>query len=231
MPQEQLETLQPQRVLEESASQYPLEASPEPLAKHDPGVGVTGWPNERLSIPLLLRGPILMLASFSCGFSLGAANGGPKASYRFRAENAHRLPTTQTGWFLYHKSKNYHTMLGAAREGARYGSIVTGWATLFMVTEEVIDQSRGRIFARGEDDFASGQRDTASTVIASMSMAGIYSWKNGLDRFAAGRTARMALKYSLIYGLVQDLAATMRGNRPAYINWVARKTFWPDIAG
>jgi hypothetical protein len=29
----------------------------------------------------------------------------------------------------------------------------------------------------------------------------------------------------LLYGIVQDLAASLRRNRPAYIDWALRKTF------
>lgn len=187
--------------------------------------GVTGYPNERLSIPFVLRAPLLLITSSVVGFSLGAAHGGPIAAYRYRAENAHRLPTTQTGWYLYQKSKNYHSILGGVKEGVKLGGVLCGWATVFMCCEEVVDRSRARIFARGDDDIALGQRDAASTVVAAMSTAGIYSWKQGLDKFTAARTAKMALKYSLMYGVVQDLAASLRGNQPAYISWCMRKTF------
>ncbi|KIX07887.1 uncharacterized protein Z518_02541 [Rhinocladiella mackenziei CBS 650.93] len=188
-------------------------------------VTFTGWPNERLSIPFILRAPTLMLASFACGFTLGASQGSQKGAYRYRAENAHRLPTTQTGWFLYQKSKNYHAMLGGIKEGCRFGSICLGWATLFMVTEEMVDLSRARLLARGDDDIVTGQRDAGSTVIAGMSLAGFYSWKRGLDHFAAARTAKVALKFSVMYGLIQDLTATIRGKPPAYIAWLKKKTF------
>ncbi|KIW70092.1 hypothetical protein PV04_02398 [Phialophora macrospora] len=197
---------------------------PELVAKEEETlVRFTGWPNERLSIPLILRAPTLMLASFACGFSLGASQGATKGAYRYRAENAHRLPTTQTGWFLYQKSKNYHAMLGGIKEGAKFGSVCTGWATLFMVTEEMVDLSRARLFARGDDDVATGHRDFGSTVIAGMTVAGIYSWKRGLDHFAAAGIARSALRLSLAYGVIQDLAASLRGNPPAYISWLKKK--------
>ena len=94
-----------------------------------------------------------------------------------------------------------------------------------MCCEEIVDRSRGRLFAKGDDDVANGQRDAASTIVAAMSTAGIYSWKRGLDKFTAARTAKTALKYSLLYGIVQDLAASLRGNRPAYIDWAWRKMF------
>lgn len=186
---------------------------------------ITGYANERLSIPFIVRAPLLLTSSFTVGFSLGAAHGGPIAAYRYRAENAHRLPTTQTGWYLYHKSKNYHSIIGGVKEGVRLGGVLCGWATIFMCCEEVVDRSRGRLFAKRDEDVANGQRDAASTVVAAMSTAGIYSWKRGLDKFTAARTAKIALKYSLLYGLVQDLAASLRGNKPAYIDWALRKAF------
>lgn len=213
----QLETLIPS----------PLPAGPDSQAikERDDLVRLTGWPNERLSIPFILRAPTLMIASFACGFSLGASHGATKSAFRYRAENAHRLPTTQTGWFLYQKSKNYHAMLGGAKEGVRFGSVCTAWATLFMITEEMVDQSRARLLARGDDDFATGQRDAGSTIIAGMTLAGTYSWKRGLDHFATARTAQSALKFSIAYGLVQDVAASLRGNPPAYVTWLRRKIF------
>lgn len=186
---------------------------------------ITGYANERLSIPFILRAPLLLTSSFILGFSLGAAHGGPIAAYRYRAENAHRLPTTHTGWYLYHKSKNYHSIIGGVKEGVKLGGVLCGWATIFMCCEELVDRSRGRLFAKDDDEVATGQRDAASTVVAAMSTAGIYSWKNGLDKFTAARMAKIALKYSFLYGIVQDLAATLRGNRPSYIDWALRKTF------
>jgi hypothetical protein len=212
--------------VERSEPILPEDASPaldEPELQKFPAI--TGYANERLSIPFIVRAPLLLTSSFVIGFSLGAAHGGPIAGYRYRAENAHRLPKTQTGWYLYHKSKNYHSIVGGVKEGVKLGGVLCGWATIFMCCEEVVDRARGRMFAKGEDDIANGQRDAASTVVAAMSTAGIYSWKNGLDKFTAARTAKTALKYSFLYGIVQDLAASLRGNRPAYIDWALRKTF------
>lgn len=186
---------------------------------------LTGWPDARLGMQFVLRGPLVMATSFVCGFALGSSQGGTKSAYRYRAENAHRLPQTQTGWYLYQKSKNYHAMLGGVTEGCRFGAICTGWATLFMVTEEMVDLSRSRLLARRGDDVASGQRDAASTVIAGTSLAGIYSWKRGLDHFATVRTAKTAFKFSLMYGLVQDLFSTIKGEPPAYVAWMKRKIY------
>ena len=200
-----------QRILEE------VEEEPEEIPP------ITGYANERLSIPVVLRMPILLTSSFFIGFGLGAAQGGPIAGYRYRAENAHRLPNTQTGWYLYHKSKNYHSIIGGVKEGVKMGGVLVVWPALFLVTEETIDRWRGRVFARGDDDVAKGQRDFASTVVAAMSTAGIYSWKRGLDKFTAARTAKIALKASVVFGITQDFLESLRGERPAYVDWLYQK--------
>lgn len=192
-----------------------------PGAEAEPGVLelFTGYNGERLGMPLAVRVPLLMITSFGAGFLLGAGHGGPKAGDRYRAENAHRLPVTKNGWYLYHKSKNYHAIIGGVTSGVKLGAVLTGWASLFMATEEVVDRARERLFARegpNGEVLATGQRDAASTVVAAMSTAGIYSWRRGLDHFTAARTARMTLKYSLAFGLLQDALSSMRGSRPAY---------------
>jgi hypothetical protein len=80
------------------------------------------------------------------------------------------------------------------------------------------------VFAKEGPDgevLAAGQRDAASTVVAAMSTAGVYSWRRGLDYFTAARTAKMTLKGSLMYGLLQDALATLRGSRPTYVDRIA----------
>ena len=175
---------------------------------------ITGSTDSRLSIPFLARFPLAVSFGLFYGFALGASKGGAQAAYRYRAENAHRFPTTKSGWYLYHKSKNYHTIIGSVKEGLRWGGRLSGWATLFIVSEEMIDQLRGR----GSDK----NRDVASTVCAGMATAGIYNWKHRMDFFTSARMAKTALKVSLVYGLSQDLLSTLRGRRPAYVDWLMR---------
>jgi hypothetical protein len=40
------------------------------------------------------------------------------------------------------------------------------------------------------------------------------------DVYTAARTAKLGLKMSLVYGLLQDGLETMKGNRPAYIDFI-----------
>jgi hypothetical protein len=112
----------------------------------------------------------------------------------------------------------------------RFASRLSVWVALFMGGEELVDQLRGE----------GGRRDVLSTVCAGLGTAGVYSYVSGavtgapsslasaaagpgarsLDMYTAARFAKTALKVSIGYGLAQDLVATIRGNRPDYVDWV-----------
>ncbi|RMZ86356.1 hypothetical protein DV736_g6416, partial [Chaetothyriales sp. CBS 134916] len=170
-------------------------------------------------MPLEVRGPFLIIGAFVAGMGLGGTRGGQLHADRYRAENAHRYPTTQAGWYLYQRSKNYHMMLGICSAGVRSGAVLSLWAAGFMATEEGIDQLRARLLHR-----ADGQRDFLSTVIAALAVAGVHSRVHGMNTFATVKTSTMALKAGLAFGLAQDAVACLRGGTevPAYIRWL-----WP----
>lgn len=99
------------------------------------------------------------------GFSLGATQGGQAAQLRFRAEHAHKMPDSTTGWYLYHKTKNYHAMQGGIREGMRMGARTGFWSFMALSLESTVDRFRGA-------------SDMFSTIIASLSVAGGFSlWR------------------------------------------------------
>ena len=170
--------------------------------------------NERLSFPFLIRLPLVLGVSSFCGFFLGAAHGGSSAGLRFRAENTHRLPTTQVGWYLYHKSKNYHVMLGGIKEGLKMGSKLGFWAGGFFVMEEAVDRLRGAVLRRwvgfkdrrreskgwdleerdiglerlGNKYGVWVQRDFISTTVAALGTAGAFSaWSRSSEPEATQR--------------------------------------------
>lgn len=127
--------------------------------------------NSRLGFPFALRLPISTITGFCAGGLLGVIHGTKRTSLLFRAENAHRLPTTPTGWYLYHKSKNYQTAAGGLREGVRFGGKIAFWTALFFSTEELLDRARkGWVGKEG-----GSQNDVFSTVVASLSLAGAFS--------------------------------------------------------
>lgn len=116
----------------------------------------------RLSLPTPQRLLLGAGSAFLVGLTLGGSYGFRSAGLRYRAENAHRLPREATGWYLYHKSKNYQMLLGGVKEGVRMGGRVAGWVVLFLGVEEVWDVVRGR-------------RDAGNTVMASATVAGSFS--------------------------------------------------------
>lgn len=118
--------------------------------------------DSRFSFPFGMRLPIATSISFISGLVLGMSHGSQVAGFRFRAENAHRLPSTPTGWYLYHKSKNYNMALGGVKEGLKMGAKVSFWTAGFFSIEEMFDRYRGT-------------KDFFNTVLASLSIAGGFS--------------------------------------------------------
>ncbi|KAK5945328.1 hypothetical protein PMZ80_002532 [Knufia obscura] len=183
---------------------------------------------QRLGLHPVLRIPLIGAISFFAGFGLGSAHGSTTAALRYRAENAHRPPTSRTGWYLYGKSRNYHAIIGGVTEGVKNGGRYAAWTTLFLAIEDGLDRARGKVFAsrqdREEGKLARGQRDFLNTVSAAVAFSGLYGWKHGFDRWSAQRMTRSAVRFAVPYGLAQDALASLRGDRPWYVDWVMGRT-------
>lgn len=117
---------------------------------------------DRLSLPYIRRVWIGGIGGLSLGTFLGISYGSQMAGFRFRAENSHRLPKSPKGWYLYHKSKNYHMMLQGLKGGLKMGPKMALLSGGFFVVEEALDRYGGR-------------QDFVSTTIAGVSLAGGYS--------------------------------------------------------
>ncbi|KAK5154490.1 hypothetical protein LTS14_006626 [Recurvomyces mirabilis] len=192
---------------------------------------------ERLSTPFPARLLLSLTISTFAGFTLGLSQGGLTSGLRFRAENAHRFPSTQTGWYLYHKSKNYHIALGAVREGFRMAGRVALGAGVFFTFEEGIDRARagvlrqwrevrGRRSSEGEEDRTiESCRDFVSTIFAGLGTAGMFSAWNRFPLSTAVRTAKKAVRYGLLFGVVQDMLSVARGRRVGYVEFVKSRVF------
>ena len=142
-----------------------METSPNPDASKESLISSQGpftLSENRLSMPFILRVTGATTCAFFTGMILGVALGSKEAALRFRAENAHRLPTTSTGWYLYHKSKNYHVMLGALKEGFKGGTKIGFWTGGIFVVEEAVDRLRGK-------------KDFVSTCVAGLAITGGFS--------------------------------------------------------
>lgn len=118
--------------------------------------------DSRLSFPFVFRLPIATTISLLAGMGLGITHGSQMAGLKFRAENAHRLPETPTGWYLYHKTKNYHMAFGGVKEGMKMGLKLSFWVASFIGVEEIFDRWRGT-------------KDFVNTTIASLTVAGVFS--------------------------------------------------------
>lgn len=121
--------------------------------------------DNRLSLTFKERALLSICGGFTGGLVLGVVYGSKTAALRFRAENAHRLPTTPTGWYQYHKSKHYNVAFEGLKTGARMGLRLPGWVVGFVFLEDSVDRLRGRI-------------DAFSTVVAGLTLSGIFSLKS-----------------------------------------------------
>ncbi|KAK1815960.1 hypothetical protein LTR12_009651 [Friedmanniomyces endolithicus] len=181
------------------------------LALHNPA-------HDRLSIPFPLRLPLALILAAVSGSVLGLSQGGLVAGLRFRAENAHRQPNTQTGWYLYHKSKNYHVALGGVLEAFKMAGKLGLWVGVFVTMEEGLDRGRAGLVrvwrgVRGgkeEDVLVESSRDFVSTTLAGLGTAGAFSTWNRFPVATAVRTARMGAKVGFGFGIAEDVAEASR---------------------
>ncbi|KAK0509077.1 hypothetical protein JMJ35_008448 [Cladonia borealis] len=182
-----------------------------PRAGSFPSSSVPLYEN-RLSIPFFIRLPTATVGAFITGMALGLSHGSKTAGLRFRAENSHRFPTTSTGWYLYHKSKNYHAMLGGIKEGMKMGLKISFWTGSFFLVEEAVDRLRGT-------------KDFMSTVVAGLSISGGFSAWNRFPLPTAARTSKVGLIGGLSYGLVQDALGLARGRRLGYVDFLLGRRY------
>ena len=117
----------------------------------------------RLGMDIGQRVPSVTFSGAMVGVVLGYAHASKRAGLQFRAENAHRFPTTSTGWWQYHKTKNYISIVGGVKGSFKLASRLGAGSLLFCLFEETVD------YARHE------KRDFLSTVTASLSLSGVYS--------------------------------------------------------
>jgi hypothetical protein len=163
----------------------------------------------RLGLPLVNRTILGALSAFTVGAILGVSHGARREGLRFRAENAHRLPTSQKGWYFYHKSKNYNAMFGGMKEGLRMGLRMSLWAVGFIWLEAAADHNRGY----------GGQQDFLSTTTAGVATAALWSAWHRFPAATTVRTGKLGLKIGLGLGLGQDLLGYARGREISYIEY------------
>jgi hypothetical protein len=119
------------------------------------------------------------------------------------------MPDSTAGWYLYHKSKNYHAMRGGLKEGFRM-SLKTGlWSCVALGLEHAVDRYRGC-------------SDMFSTVVATLSVAGAFSLWHRFSLTTAARTARYGILFGVAYGGMQDLVGLARDRPIGYVEYLRR---------
>ncbi|KAJ6785226.1 hypothetical protein PWT90_02960 [Aphanocladium album] len=172
----------------------------------------------RLSMLAPTRLLLGSMASTMIGFMLGGFQGGQMAQLRFRAEHAHKMPDTTTGWYFYHKSKNYHAMQGGIREGFRMGAKTGFWSFAALSLETTVDRMRGC-------------SDMLSTIVATVSVAGMFS----LTRTRLADTFFFRIRsiltvssstHGAVWAAVWDCWAT---SRPSDVGCPLRRKAWACV--
>lgn len=151
-------------------------------------------PHPRLSLHTPNRILVGTFLSGTLGFSLGALQGGQMAQLRFRAEHAHKMPSSTAGWYLYHKTKNYHAMQGGIREGFAMSAKTAIWSCMALCLESSVDGCRG-------------SSDMFSTIIATVTVAGGFSLWRKLSPYHAP-VPHLFLQPVRLLPLCNDVAQT-----------------------
>ena len=196
---------------------------------------------DRLGMPFDQRLLLSSFTAFACGTFLGYTTTSRLASLRFRAENAHRLPISQPGWYLYHKSKSYYKLRHGILAGVRSGFYLAACSSVFFIIEESMDVFRGTWRAgrtleemEGVDELSVDRlekgvgkcRDFWSSTVAGMVTGGLWSAWNGFPMVTAARTIRLGLVCGVGYGVGQDALNWARGRTGGVVNeaesWIYR---------
>jgi hypothetical protein len=122
----------------------------------------TDFSAERLGVQPLFRITSIAMFTLVTGTLLGFMKEQRLASLRHRAENAHRMPRSEKGWFFYKRSEvQYGVAMGMMR-GPKLGLRLSSAFAAFSVTEATVDYARG------------DKRDFISTVVAALSCTGLF---------------------------------------------------------
>ena len=175
--------------------------------------------DHRLSMPFSIR--LVSGTTIACvtGMSLGLSYGAKTAALRFRAENAHRQPKTSTGWYLYHKSKNYNIMYGGVVEGVNMAGRCGWWVASFFTAEEAVDRLRGT-------------RDFGSTVVASLGTAGLFSlWSAFLLSFIIFHVTNLRTVLDVDLGYMNQIDSLFRQlpGQPRWASHSVSSSAWPKM--
>lgn len=125
------------------------------------------------------------------GLFHGVAKGAKLASFRYLAENAHRLPRTKGTWYFFHKRKNYVLLKHGMNTGALLALKYGGVTVAFFACEAALDTSLEKV---------SWISTAGSSAIIGTSVA-LFQRLGTRQMF---RSVRNFVIFGILAGLVQD---------------------------
>ena len=139
------------------------------------------------------------LSAFSGGF-LGAMATVHQSSLQYTVEHAHAKPSTQQGWYIYHRRKNFVLLWQFLKQGGYYGGKFGAWMGLFFGVDVALDVVR-----RQRIEWWHGP-------VAGLTVTGLFNTVYGFWRQPAlvKPSLMMGLGTGLAYSAVQYVDQYMR---------------------
>ncbi|OMJ08749.1 hypothetical protein AYI69_g10953 [Smittium culicis] len=155
-------------------------------------------PSKRISI--------LTMTGVLSGAVAGGYLGGRFASWQYLAERSHNLPTTVSGWYYYHKWKNYRVILGAFKKASYYGLRIGAVVGMYEVAEAAIDRH------------VIGHTSAVGSVTSGFGVSLLCASVSRLPRSSFARLVKMGTLGGLCIGVFQDAVDWYEYNRfPFYL--------------
>ncbi|KAJ3330749.1 hypothetical protein HDU93_010106 [Gonapodya sp. JEL0774] len=146
---------------------------------------------------------VLIESGFLFGSFLGGFLGARARRLQFLAENAHRLPRTPRGWFMYHRERNYQVAKRAGIVGVSYGAKVAVVCGVFAGVETAID------VARDNEDWISGG-------LSGLLTGALFASAARLPKTSTLRFLGLSTATGVTVGVSQDLYRYYEGESAKY---------------
>jgi hypothetical protein len=168
--------------------------------------------DNRLSRPAPNRLALYFTNSFAIFFFIGFLRARRLAANQFLAENSHRLPTSDAGWYLYHRAKNYRVVWKAVNSGVKYGFAGGACGLLYGYVEHTWDQR-----------VRHGMVDPGGSMVAGTVTAGVFAVGQRMRRAQVWRCVRVGMGLGLVSGILQDMLRWSHGATPWYVERIQRQ--------
>lgn len=168
--------------------------------------------HNRLSRPGPARLTFYFTNAFAIFWVIGFLQARRLAAHQFLAENSHRLPTSDAGWYLYHRSKNYKVAWRGIQAGFKHGIAGGACAFVYGFTEEAWDQGVRK-----------GKVDALGSMVAGTTVAATFAVVKRMRLRPTLRCLRVGAGLGLVSGIAQDLLRWSRGATPWYIEELRQK--------